>query len=122
MKRPKIETQGQKEPLTANPFASLLSQGGTTDLPPGPPVPTTPVLSSPFQVGKTRKGGWPISVERRGNGWVTIVGNVQGDAESLLRRLRKHCASGGTARAGEIEIQGDHRNKVSAALDEWLPK
>ena len=34
----------------------------------------------------------------------------------MASRLKKKCASGGTAREGVIEIQGDHRDKVVTEL------
>jgi len=35
----------------------------------------------------------------------------------LAAKLKKQCGSGGTVRDGVIEIQGDHRDAVVAALD-----
>jgi len=42
---------------------------------------------------------------------------VSGDAlEELGKALRQACGSGGTVKDGAVEIQGDHREKVQAAL------
>jgi translation initiation factor 1 len=38
------------------------------------------------------------------------------DIESLATQLKKRCGSGGTVRHGVIEIQGDHRDTIVAAL------
>ena len=63
------------------------------------------------RVGRETKG-------RRGKA-VTIVTGVPLDAAKLTKlakRLKKACGSGGTVRDGVIEIQGDHRDAVVAAL------
>ena len=41
---------------------------------------------------------------------------LQIDAEALAARLKKRCGSGGTVREGVIEVQGDHRDTIVAAL------
>jgi translation initiation factor 1 len=58
------------------------------------------------------------SKRRRGK-TVTIVAGIRWPRErleELARELKQHCASGGTVADGEIEIQGDHRQKISAKL------
>ncbi len=55
---------------------------------------------------------------RRGK-TVTVIQNLQLSAEdmkSLSKRLKQACGSGGTVKDGNIEIQGDHRDKVAAEL------
>lgn len=55
---------------------------------------------------------------RRGKG-VTIVADVPLDEAGLLdlaARLKQQCGSGGTVKDGRIEIQGDQRDKLAAAL------
>jgi translation initiation factor 1 len=52
---------------------------------------------------------------------VTVVGNLQltaQDLKGLAKRLKRACASGGTVKDGNIEIQGDHRERAAAALKE----
>ena len=72
-----------------------------------------------FRVGKTRKGGWPVSLEKRPAGKVvTVIRNVTGDAERLLSVLKKRCGAGGVVREGSVEVQGDHRTKVEAFFTE----
>jgi translation initiation factor 1 (eIF-1/SUI1) len=103
-------------PLTSNPFAQLLGGGAET------PAPAPPAAKKPapaFHVEKTRKGGYPIFVEKRSAGKsVTVIRNISGDAEALFTLLKKRCAAGGKAFADSVEIQGDHRAKVEALLRE----
>jgi translation initiation factor 1 len=62
-----------------------------------------------------------IARDRKGRGGktVTVVRNLQltpEDIRTLASHLRKACGAGGTVKDGAIEIQGDHREKVAAAL------
>lgn len=55
---------------------------------------------------------------RKGKG-VTVVKGVALDAAALAqlgKQLKSACGSGGTTKDGVIEIQGDHRGTVMAAL------
>lgn len=55
---------------------------------------------------------------RKGKG-VTLIRGVPLAAEALTalgKQLKAHCGSGGTVKDGVIEIQGDHRETVIAAL------
>ena len=70
-----------------------------------------PASDARVRVGRETKG-------RRGKG-VTVVTGVplRGDAlKELGKKLKMQCGSGGTVKDGVIEIQGDHRDKVVAAL------
>ena len=61
---------------------------------------------------------WRDSKRRKGK-TVTVVGGLLHDPATLERlcaELKKHCGSGGTVKEGEIEIQGDHRERVAAYL------
>lgn len=107
--------------LSHNPLAGLagavpenLPQHKTA---PETPDPATP--ARPWAVGKTRKGGFAILIERRPKGkHVTVLRNVSGDADALLRELKKRCGAGGVVREGAIELQGDHQ----AAVVEFLTR
>ncbi|MCB1961505.1 MAG: translation initiation factor Sui1 [Rhodocyclaceae bacterium] len=62
-----------------------------------------------------------VSRETKGRGGktVTLIRNLPLDDDALAtlgKRLRTACGSGGTVRDGVIEIQGDHRERVIAAL------
>lgn len=70
-----------------------------------------------------------VSRETKGRGGkaVTLVkGITLGDAalQALGKRLKSACGSGGTTKDGVIEVQGDHVDRVVAALkaDGWLVK
>lgn len=57
----------------------------------------------------------------RGGKTVTVIDGVVGseaDLTALAQQLKKLCGSGGTVKDGNIEIQGDHCEKVMARLTE----
>ncbi len=67
--------------------------------------------------------GGPIRVSRekagRGGKLVTVVRGLPLDDEALAalgKRLRTACGTGGTAKDGQLELQGDHVDKAVA----WL--
>jgi translation initiation factor 1 (eIF-1/SUI1) len=108
--------------LDANPFSQLLGKfpealppmGGASPIP-DKSAPMKPVLS--FRVGRTKKGNYPIFLEKRSAGkTVTVVRNVSGDAEALLTLLKKRCAAGGKAFDDWVEVQGDHHDRVETLL------
>jgi translation initiation factor 1 len=62
-----------------------------------------------------------IRRDRKGRGGktVTIVGGLRHDPATLaalLKTLKQQCGAGGTIKDGEIEIQGDHRERLATAL------
>lgn len=116
----RIDLSGDKTPFVHNPFAALQAMK-TEALPEQQATPVSPATpknkTEAFQVGRTRKGGLHIRLERRAKGkMVTVIGNVSGDAEELLRQLKKHCGAGGVVREDTVEIQGDHCERVEAFL------
>jgi len=57
--------------------------------------------------------------KRRAGKTVTVASGFQHTAEALAAvaaTLKKKCGSGGTAKDGEIEIQGDHAARIAAEL------
>ncbi len=75
--------------------------------------PDTPVKKSDgiVRVMRDRK--------QRGGKTVTVISGVQGDdatISALAQQLKKLCGSGGTVKDGNIEIQGDHCDKVMTKL------
>jgi translation initiation factor 1 len=57
----------------------------------------------------------------RGGKAVTVVRGAPGDAAAVLKLgqdLRAACGSGGTVKDGNIEVQGDHVEKVMALLQQ----
>lgn len=63
-----------------------------------------------------------ITVDKRRYGkMMTIVDGINPnelDIDTLITKLKKKCASGGTIKEGRIELQGDHRTKVRETLEE----
>ncbi len=59
------------------------------------------------------------SERRRYGKMVTIVEGIKDvDINGLAKKLKTKCASGGTVKNGNIELQGDHMKKVKKALEE----
>jgi translation initiation factor 1 len=55
--------------------------------------------------------------KQRGGKTVTVISGVSAlELTSLAQQLKKLCGSGGTVKDGNIEIQGDHCDKVMAKL------
>lgn len=116
--RARVDVGAERHSLTNSPFAALASLAGD-------PVPAEKTSKSeaptasgkPYRIARTRKGGWPIRVERRPGGKVaTVISNVSGDADALLRELKRTCGAGGVAREGTVELQGDHAARLEAIL------
>jgi translation initiation factor 1 len=97
-----------------NGFVATLLGGGFRDIPEpasAPPPPTAPKRGT-AKVGRETAG-------RRGKG-VTVVWDLGiGDAElqELGSKLKQMYGTGGTAKDGRIEIQGDHRDRIAAELE-----
>ena len=63
------------------------------------------------RIGRSTKG-------RKGKG-VTVITGIPLDDQALkqvAKTLKQKCGSGGTVKAGTIEIQGDHRDQLVAEL------
>jgi translation initiation factor 1 len=56
--------------------------------------------------------------KRRYGKTVTVVEGIKSDIDinELAKTLKTKCASGGTVKNGNIELQGDHKKKVQEAL------
>ena len=60
-----------------------------------------------------------LETKHRGGKTATIVSGFVGsasDLDALARKLKGHCGTGGSAKDGEIIIQGDQQAKVAAFL------
>ena len=62
-----------------------------------------------------------VSLDRhhRGGKTVTLVSGFVGtdsDLQQLAKLLKSHCGVGGSAKEGQIIIQGDHREKILQLL------
>lgn len=90
------------------------------------PVCRKPVPDCACRVGKPAPrsdGVVRVSRETKGRAGktVTVVRGLALDAAALAalaRTLKAVCGSGGTVRAGELEIQGDHCARVMQTLQE----
>ncbi|MBC5829208.1 MAG: stress response translation initiation inhibitor YciH [Candidatus Eremiobacteraeota bacterium] len=56
--------------------------------------------------------------ERRRAGTLTrITGLASAELQTVATTLKNSCATGGTAKNGVVELQGDHRDKVIAFFE-----
>ena len=71
-----------------------------------------------FTVGGTKKGRMPVTTEKRPRGKVvTLIGNVRGDKDELIKLLKHSLGCGGHAVGHQhVEIQGDHQSAIQALL------
>jgi translation initiation factor 1 len=74
-------------------------------VPTPPPAPGDGIV----RVSRTRAG-------RKGKTVTLITGLPGGEADGVARELRRLCGSGGAAKGGVVEIQGDHRERIAAHL------
>jgi len=90
-----------------------------------------PVAACSCKQAAVPAAGGPVRVSReskgRGGKTVTVVKGLPLDAMALAllgKQLRTACGSGGTAKDGVIEVQGDHCDTVMAALQKqgYAPK
>lgn len=89
-------------------------------LEPDPETPPTPA-SEPEPAASAQTGALNIVFERKGRGGkqATIVEGFTIDdqaLEALASELKRKLATGGSARGGQILIQGDRRDDVRAFL------
>jgi len=115
-KKPQANTNSPEAAPDTSPFAQLLGKFPETSTPkPDTTVPLKPVLN--FRVARTKKGGYPIFLEKRPGGkTMTIIRNVSGDSDALLTLLKKRCAAGGKAFEDWVEVQGDHCDRIQTLL------
>lgn len=90
-----------------------------TDLPEGAPEET----KEPEEVKPTKRETLHVLMEKKGRGGktATIIEGFQcsdNEVDEIARELRKRLGTGGSARGGEILIQGDRRADVVAILRE----
>jgi translation initiation factor 1 len=59
--------------------------------------------------------------ERRCGQWVTVVGGldpVATDLKALAKEMKAACSAGGTATEDGVIVQGDHRDRIVAMLQD----
>lgn len=74
-------------------------------------TPDLPPNQQNLRVQASRKG--------RGGKTVTVISGFQANEETLtalLKKLKAQCGAGGTLKDSEIEIQGDHAQKLTQIL------
>jgi translation initiation factor 1 len=103
----------QKAAQSQRPASSAKTGGGGNTGPGGSKAGASAKPSGP--------PGAKIRLERGGRGGkaVTVIFELslpEAEQKTLLRDLQKACGTGGTLKNGTIEIQGDHRDKIEAAL------
>lgn len=111
----KIPTEGGGT-LGQNPFAALNSAG----LPSAPP----PIAGQVARATQPERNRGRVDLKRttagRGGKTVTMVTGFVGiglaEKESLAKKMRSACGCGGTVKDGDIEIQGDQREKIARIL------
>jgi translation initiation factor 1 len=111
----KVPTGGG-EPLGSNPFGALSGAG----------LPVAPQSRLPQAAAKSApvRNRGRVDIKRttagRGGKTVTIVTGFVGiglpEKESLAKKMRNACGCGGTVKDGDIEIQGDQREKIAQIL------
>jgi translation initiation factor 1 (eIF-1/SUI1) len=123
MKKKKIQkvNLSDQNPLSDSPFGKLNQMTGIEPEESAPSPESLPAQKkqvAAYSVQKSKKGHWPLSVEKRSGGKkVTLLKNIQGDGKELLSLLKKKCACGGDYKEGQLELQGDQTSKVSDFLD-----
>ena len=106
-------------------WGSPLEALKSLSLPSNPSSPASPE-SPDVQPPATKKNRGRVDILRqtahRGGKTVTVVTNFSGvsaaEQKQLGKLMQKACGAGGTAKDGQIEIQGDHRETVSRILSE----
>jgi predicted translation initiation factor SUI1 len=109
----RVETWAGGDPADAvNGLIARLLGGSDAPLPPKPPPPPAPRKVYTVKVGRETAG-------RKGKG-VTVVSELpltEDELKDLATQLKTKCGTGGTAKDGRIEIQGDHRDKITQELE-----
>jgi translation initiation factor 1 len=92
----------------------VYSTDGTLPLPKPPKRPAPP----PGAKALPADGVVRVAREKRRASVVTLVHGLDAaEVEPLGKELRRLCGTGGTAKNGLVELQGDHRDKVVAYFE-----
>lgn len=116
----KISTNGGQS-LGQNPFGALSAAG----LPTATPSAASKPAPAGAKVAPAKNRG-RVDIKRttagRGGKTVTLVTGFVGigllEKEQLAKKMRNACGCGGTVKDGDIEIQGDQRDKIATILTE----
>ena len=118
MSKDKVPTDGGQS-LGQNPFGALSGAGL-------PVVPAAALAQAAKKDAAPARNRGRVDIKRttagRGGKTVTLVTGFVGiglpEKESLCKKMRSACGCGGTVKEGDIEIQGDQREKIAAILTE----
>lgn len=55
-----------------------------------------------------------MRMRRRASTVSVVTGLGERELGDVAASLKRHCGTGGTAKNGTVEIQGDHREKIAA--------
>ncbi len=93
-------------------ISRLLGGAGNVAIPEHVAPPPPPKKLGTAKVGRETAG-------RKGKGVTTVfeLNLDEAGLKELATRLKNLCGTGGTAKDGRIEIQGDHRDKIMAELE-----
>lgn len=81
-----------------------------------PPTPRRPADPPPDGFVRIRR-----ETKGRGGKTVTTINGLpgnKGDMQALLTVLKQHCGAGGSRAGAVLTIQGDHRERVQAKLEQ----
>ena len=93
----------------------VYSTDGTLPL----PKPAKRPAQQPGPAAMPNDGVVRVAREKRRASVVTLVhGLTAAEVEPVGKELRRLCGTGGTAKNGLVELQGDHRDKVVAYFTE----
>jgi translation initiation factor 1 len=115
-KRPVDGGQG----LAQNPFGALAG----LSLPSAPVARAPDAARTPVAPSSPARNRGRVEIRRttagRGGKTVTVVSGFVGiglpEKEQLAKKMRAACGCGGTVKDGQIEIQGDNRERVAEIL------
>lgn len=93
-------------------------------------ISTCPTCGEPYKVCHCEQSATPVKKsdgivrvmrdrKQRGGKTVTVISGIHGEEKTitaLAQQLKKLCGSGGTIKDGNIEIQGDHCDKIITKL------
>jgi translation initiation factor 1 len=105
-----VRLASEVEPAVNQWLATMLGGGQPAPVVPPPPPPPKKVLTA--KLSRETAG-------RRGKG-VTVISDLnmsEANLTALATWLKTACGTGGTAKDGRIEIQGDMRDRIAAELE-----
>jgi translation initiation factor 1 len=88
----------------------VYSSGGGRQRDEAPRAPSAPAGDGVVRVSRTSSG-------RRGKTVTLVSGLPAADVAGVAKELKRLCGSGGSAKDGVVEIQGDQRAKIIAHLE-----